>query len=328
MFEKTISHIEYGAFLTGCKRFRLLSPYNKGWVVENAKNRLPFELSARGVLLVSSTGGGKSTTMTAVNLLRLTENPCSICCLDPSGDMMRLVAPALRMKGVDVQVFQPANPTESMKFNKLSDIDPVDRTYIREVAKIIIRSAYPQSSSDNQFWEDGGVQVIAILIEGICTQLSHERRTLETLYYYLNVFNSRRDEVNQLMMNLPETSYTEFLGIVSAEPKMLNSFLSTCKVALQLMGSQDVREVTSETSFDISDMRRRSTCLFLVVEEFQLKTFAFLTTLLMHSVMKCLMQHKSPELSPYLHQFLIWDEFANAMTYNEMIPSFLSTCRK
>lgn len=130
------------------------------------------------------------------------------------------------------------------------------------------------------------------------------------------------------MVNLPETSYTEYLGIVSAETKMINSFLSTCRVALKLMSSKDVCRVTSKTTFDFSEMRRRKICLFLVVEEFRLTTFAFLSTLFMHSVMKALMEKKNPTLKPYLNQFLIWDEWANALTYNEMIPSFLSTCRK
>ncbi len=329
MFWNKISHIKEGKFLTGFDRWRLLSPQNKGWIVENAKAALPFELSARGLLLISSTGGGKSTKMTAINLLRLARKSCgSITCLDPSGEMMELVAPALKMYGYDVKVFQPSKPKESLKFNILSDIDPTDTTYINEIAEIIIKSSKPATSDQDIFWDQGAGQLLGCLIEGICTSLPPAERTLETVFKYLNIFMADREQVDKLMIALPETSYNTYLGIVSAEKKMLNSFLSTCKVALKLMSSNDVCRVTSSSTFDPYDLRRKKTVVFLVIEEFRLKTFAFLSTLFMHSIMRALMAKKSADLAPYLNQFLIWDEFANALSYNEIIPPFLSTCRK
>lgn len=329
MFWNKISHIKEGKFLTGFDRWKLLSPQNRGWIIENAKAALPFELSAKGLLLVSSTGGGKSTRMTAVNLLRLAKKSCgSIVCLDPSGEMADLVSPTLKMYGYDVLKFEPSKPEESLKFNILSDIDPTDTTYINEIAGIIIKSAYPETTAQNRFWEDGACQLLACLIEGICTSLPLAERTLETVFKYLNILMANREEVDKLMINLPEASYNAYLGIVSAEKKMLNSFLSTCKVALKLMSSNDVCKVTSSSSFDPYNLRRKKTVVFLVVEEFRLKTFAFLSTLFMHSIMRALMAKKSSDLAPYLNQFLIWDEFANALSYNEIIPPFLSTCRK
>jgi type IV secretion system protein VirD4 len=242
--------------------------------------------------------------------------------------MSTLLTPALKMHGYDVQVFQPSNPSESLKFNILSDVDPRDRTYINEIADIIIKSSFAQSTPENSFWEQGASQLLSCLIEGICTSLPSSERTLETVYKYLNIFMSDREKVNELMINLPETSYTEYLGIISAESKMINSFASTAKVALKLMSSLDVCEVTSASTFDPYDLRRKKIVVFLVIEEFRLKTFAFLSTLFMHSIMRALMAKRTPEIEPYLNQFLICDEFANALTYNEMIPPFLSTCRK
>ena len=329
MFENKISHIKDGRFLSGFERWKLLSSRNKGWVAENARRAIPFELAARGTLLVSSTGGGKSTKMTAVNLLRLARKKRgSLFCLDPSGEMNRLVSPALQMYGYDVQIFQPSKPDESLKFNILADIDPNDGTYINEICGIIVKAAFPETTAQNRFWEDGAVQLLSCLVSGICHSLPPSERTLETVYRYLNVFMADRAKVDQLMIGLPESVYSEYLGIVSAETKMINSFLSTCKVALKLMSSPDVCRVTSDSTFDPYDLRRKPTVVFVVVEEFRMRTFAFLTTLFVHAIMRKLMAPRLKDLEPYLNQFLIWDEFANALSYNEMIPPFLSTCRK
>ncbi len=322
LFSLSSRRTNYGSsrFLTGIKKWQLINRFNKGFVV-NGKAKMSLKRSYQHCCVIAPTGAGKTTRIILPNILNL-ENTSAII-TDPSGELYELSKGYLRSKGYSVKLLRINDAESSLKYNPLFRCHSY--TDIQKLTTILVDTAY-QENRGEAFWDESAKSIIAILLRAI-KQLPLEQQTLGQLYRLLNKFGHKTEEVNELMADkLDDASFEEFKAFLSQDDKVMNSVLSTAKVALSKFSDPNLDLLTSEETLLFESVRDRKTAVFIVVPEHEVQYYSFILTVLYTQIFNFAME--LPQRGrPYLPILFLLDEFGNS----GKLPGFstmITTLRK
>lgn len=312
----------YGSahFLKGFARWRFLNSGKDGLVIDG-RRRISKEDSFRHVLVVSPTGGGKTTSYIIPNVLKLTG---SAVITDPSGEIFSTTSSHLQSRGFDVKCIDVRNPGRSLKFNPLFRANT--HTEIKKISEILVNSAFPHSRGDQQFWNDLGKNVLNIFIR--C--LKHEDirfQNLHNLRYLLNSFGVDGRSLNDFIVRNTvgdRATYEEYKGLISNEEKILQGALSTAKTTLDKFSDPGLCALTATESLFFESLRTQKTAIFFVIPEHEVHYYGFFLSLLYSQIFSFCMTSNNPGDLPV---YFLLDEFGNT----GQIPGFsslITTLRK
>jgi len=258
-------------FLGLFARFGLLSPLNAGLVLNGASGRLSEQDSFKNLVMIASTGWGKSSGFIIPNILK--QEKGSLVITDPSGDIFKQTSGHLLEKGYRVKILNPLDIERSIRFNPLDGLTAYKD--IDEIAHILVNTANSDSSSP--FWTNGAKTIISILARVLC---SHQKlKPYANLANVLHLLNNFEDGTP---LNLFIEKYAdphtrnEYKGFISNAENTMQGLLATAKTSLKAFADPDVANLTATNSFDFKMLREEKTALFLIFPQNRISYYSFL----------------------------------------------------
>lgn len=296
-------------------------------MVIDGRQKISLNDSYTHAMIVSSTGGGKTTAYIMPNILELARFGHSIVVTDPSGEIYKKTKGYMEQNGYDIKTINPTDLASSSYFNPLARAD--NYTEISKVAQILVDVAFPSQGGNDAFWNNGAKQIIELVVK--CLHLKSKK--------YCNLINLRhiieqiggspeqREKVDRMMSKtLDNQNFETYLAFVGQDSRVFQSMLSTAKTALGWTSSPELGQITSIDTIEFEQLRKKSTILYVIVPEAELAFYSPLLNLLYSQLFKFAMVAKK-EKEPYNPIFFLLDEFANI----GRLPSFetiITTIRK
>ncbi|HHH14310.1 MAG TPA: hypothetical protein ENJ78_01220, partial [candidate division WWE3 bacterium] len=176
---------ENAEFLGFFARFFLLSPFNHGLVLNGSSGRLSEQDSFKNLVMIASTGWGKSSGFIVPNILK--QEKGSLVITDPSGDIFKQTSGHLLEKGYRLKVLNPLDIGRSIKFNPLDGLK--EYRDIDEIAHILVSTANPDPK--DPFWTDSAKTIISMLSRVLCSH--QELKPYANLANVLHMLNNFED---------------------------------------------------------------------------------------------------------------------------------------
>ena len=291
-----------------------LNARNRGLILDGeGRRRLSEEASFQHVAVISPTGGGKTTRYIAPNLLTL--DGCSIIVTDPSGELFQKTSGAMARKGFTVEVLNLSQPERSLGYNPLAKAN--SHTEIDKLAHVLMRSANPVVKPGDDIWYSEPQNLLSILIRCLKNTGEPEWVNLHNLLFLLQNFGKDgRNLIKFIARYAPDDgTVQQFKGFVSANEKMLSSFLTMARNALRAVNNPDIAALLGRDEIDFQRLREKKTVLYLVVPETEAELYGFILNMFYSQFFDA--QKSLDYTTQGLPIHVLYDEFGHSM-----IPGF------
>lgn len=297
-----------------------LSPRNKGLLLDGYESRLSQQNSFQNICVIAGVGAGKTSRYVIPNVLDRASRKCSIVINDPKGEIFDSTSGYLQAKGFRVISIEPEDLSNSDYFNPL--LETRNDKEIEQLAEILIRAGAGQSK-DKDIWNQGAIRLVSVLLKflKLASENNPEYFTLGNLYHLLQNFGDKGVGLDEFILEHGQKDqrlWNEWLGAISGNKEGVNSFLLNALTALKALSNPDLELLTSTSSFNLSDIRKQKTAIFIKTPPQYTEYYSFFISIIFRSVFNMCMR-KLPSYGD-LPVYCLMDEFGH-MT----LPNFVST---
>lgn len=261
------------------------------------------------ILLLGTTGSGKSASFFLPNLLNL--DNVSLVVTDPKGELCRKSGPELKKKGYKVIHFDLSNPKDSAHYNLLANAR--DHDDVRKIADSVLMNGEGAGKGDE--W----AKLSKTLLEMF---LFHEFDKGEK--YINNVIKQMADldlknelESENFFRNSSEEAWMSYLQYkkLADGASMISGMFATAQGNMKTFEKDAVKAVGKRSDFSPSLLRQQKVALFVSYPEDDAETYsiflsAFYTQLFSQIKSDHSVNEKFGEMTGLPVYFLL-DEFAN-----------------
>lgn len=284
---------------------RLISTQHKGIVVDG-KRKISLKRSFQHAAIVAPTGMGKTTKYVIPNLLQLKNGSAVVT--DPSGDIFDRTAGYLQGQGYQTKLLDFSGLARSLRYNPLARAQ--SHSEIKQVATVLVESAFPDAKGDAAFWNIGGINIIYTMIKLLKSE-APEVQNLYNLRFLLNSFGQDGAVLNDFVArNADQSTFREYQSFLAQDLKVIQGALSTAKNALDKISDPVIAEMTANESLDFESLRTEKTVLYVVVPEHAIAYNSYLLKLLFSQMMENFMRLPAPG-QMQLPIFMFLDEVGN-----------------
>ncbi len=274
-------------------------------------------------LVIGSTGAGKTQTLVQPMVKILAKKGESMIITDPKGEIYENNATELRERGYNIVLLNFRDPQRGNCWNPLSlpynlyknnDSDKANEL-LDDLAKNIL---YDESSKGTDpFWENTSADYFAGLSLALFDDAKEEEINLNSINLmttigeekiggttYMKEYFSDKDQASAAYVNVSST--------LMAPSETKGSILSVFKQKIKLFSSREnLSEMLSHSDFDMEDIGRKKTAVFLVIQD-EKKTYHSLVTIFLKQCYETLIRvaQESGGKLPFRTNFIL-DEFAN-----------------
>ncbi len=314
-------------FIKGSQSDNFLSPSNKGLLIDGMKKRLSLKESFQNVCLTANVGMGKTTRYIIPNVLDKAKRKASMAIHDPKGEIFLATSGYLKENDYNVIVYDPSRLEYSNCYNPFSSAET--EIELEQIAETLIWSGNPQDS--NPYWNNGAVRILNPLIK--CLSFGDPKYfNLPNLHHLIQNFGEMGESLEYWVSRncwnpkYPNDPYVleEWKGALTGNKEAVQSFIGICLTALRLLTNREIRQFFSQSDYNLSNLRRRKTAVFLITPPNKQKYFSFITSLFFSSIFNECMKpkHLSGKSLPV---YVFYDEFGNS--YISDFPSVATTIR-
>ncbi len=291
------------------------------------KHKFWLDAEDTQVLLIGSTGSGKTLRIIMPSIWVMAEAGESMVLTDPKGELYQKTSGFLENMGYKIIMLDFRNLKKSKNFwNPLQPvIDAVeekDNSLASErawdIANMIVHQR-PIFNTD-PIWTDGEESVIASLILANCLGAEKlEQRNMASVYSMLYLlgkpspYNDNEIPLNDYIDNLPKTHPAQAaFGTANLAPyRTRASFFTGAASKLKLWADPSIAYVTSKQDHDLRSIGYEKTAAFLIIPD-EKSTTQFLASLYIDQVYQVLVEEANKNQGKLLKRvnFLL-DEFGN-----------------
>ena len=274
-------------------------------------------------LIIGSTGSGK-TQMTVFPMVKtLAKNGESMIITDPKGEIYETTANMLREKGYNIVLLNFRDPQKGNAWNPMNLPYSLYKSGNSDKASellddLAMNILYDEKSQNaDPFWEKTSADYFAGLALGLFEDAKEEEINLNSINLmttvgeekfmattYIKDYYSYKDPASPAYVNVSST--------LMAPNETKGSILSVFKQKIKLFSSREnLSEMLSHSDFDMKDIGRQKTAVFIVIQD-EKKTYHSLVTIFLKQCYETLIdvaQECGGKL-PYRTNFIL-DEFAN-----------------
>ncbi len=300
-------------FLPYLKRVLLLNRWNKG--IAFGIRKISIKTSSRSVLVVGKSGAGKSSSVIMPSILQGRHH---MVITDVDGSIYNATSGYLHSKGYNIQVLNLKDVRASLQFNPIAfcktDSD------LKKLSEMLIETAFPDTSGESKFWEYGGQDILYFLLRFLQTQ-PKKYQNLSNVRHLLNHFERLSPLVSEKSSS---ELFEDYEGICATEQKILSSFVTTAKTALDKLAHSEVAHLTAKNTLNLKTLtKRRKAVLYVIVPEVKLKFYEFLLSLFYQTLFDYVQIHK-----PKRKLFFYLDEAGNINMGKDTFPVLSTVVRR
>ena len=274
-------------------------------------------------LIIGSTGSGKTEMLVQPMVKLLAKSHQSMIITDPKGEIYERNPNELREKGYNIVLLNFRDPQKGNCWNPLAlpyslykegNSDKANEL-LDDLAMNILYDEKSQNA--DPFWEKTSADYFAGLALALFDDAKEEEINLNTINLmttvgeekfrnttYIKEYFSYKDQASPAYVNVSST--------LMAPSDTKSSILSVFKQKIKLFSSREnLSEMLSHSDFDMKDIGRSKTAVFIVVQD-EKKTYHSLVTIFIKQVYETLIDvaQESGGKLPFRTNFIL-DEFAN-----------------
>ncbi|MBQ9853646.1 MAG: type IV secretory system conjugative DNA transfer family protein [Bacilli bacterium] len=274
-------------------------------------------------LIIGSTGSGKTQTVVFPLVQTLAKKGESMILTDPKGELYEKTANLLKNKGYKIIVINLRDPQKGNAWNpfqlpyKLYKAGNSDKS-TELLDDLAINILYDEKSqSSDPFWEKTSADYFTGLALGLFEDTDESRININSINLmstdgedkfagstYIKEYFNMKDHSKPAYVNASST--------INAPNETKGSILSVFRQKIKLFSSKEnLSEMLSYSDFDMQDIGKEKTAVFLVIQD-EKKTYHSLATIFLKQVYETLIdvaQENGGKL-PVRTNFIL-DEFAN-----------------
>lgn len=274
-------------------------------------------------LVIGSTGAGKTQTTVLPMVQLLCKHDESMIITDPKGEIYEDTSEMLKDLGYNIVLLNFRDPQQGNSWNPMSlpysfykngNQDKANEL-LDDLAKNIL---YDETSKgQDPFWENTSADYFAGLSLGLFEDANEDEINLNSINLmttvgeekigntkYVNEYFSYKDPTSPAYVNASST--------IMAPNETRGSILSVFKQKIKLFASREnLSEMLAHNDFDMRDVGRKKTAVFIVIQD-EKKTYHALVTIFLKQCYETLIsvaQENGGKL-PHRTNFIL-DEFAN-----------------
>ena len=276
-------------------------------------------------LVVGATGSGKTVIVAKPMIKILAKAGESMIVTDPKGELYEETGNLLKEKGYNVILLNFRDPQRGNAWNpmylpyELYQQGNADKA-IELLEDLALNILYDEKSGSNDpFWEKSGADYFTGLALGLFEDANPEEINLNSMNLMSSLgeerFGGPNNNYIKEYFNMKDPSrpaYVNASGTVYAPEDTKGGILSTFKQKVKLLSSRDnLSEMLSHSDFEMSDIGRKKTAVFMIVQD-EKKTLHPLATIFIKQCYETLIDvaQESGGHLPYRTNFIL-DEFAN-----------------
>lgn len=311
---KNIHEIDPKAYTAPYAGIPVINNGNKMWVDDGEMHNL----------VVGSTGAGKTSLVVFPQVHSLAKKGESIILTDPKGELYEQTAEMLKERGYNIIVLNFRSPQNGNAWNpmalpyKLYKEGNTDKA-IELLDDLALNILYQEKSSGDPFWEKTAADYFTGLALGLFEDAKEEQVNLISINLMSNVGEERFGGPNNNFIkeyfnskDPSKPAYINASGTVFTAEETKQGILATFKQKIKLFSSREnLSEMLSYSDFDMKDIGRKKTAVFLIVQD-EKKTLHPLATIFIKQCYETLIDvaQESGGKLPFRTNFIL-DEFAN-----------------
>ncbi|MBS1595562.1 MAG: type IV secretory system conjugative DNA transfer family protein [Bacteroidetes bacterium] len=300
-------HSLRAAFATDQKT---LSVYHEGFCLDGRRS-LSLDESLRHAVVIGKSGIGKSTSTFIPSLLTMHTSGSSLVVHDTSRELEPLSGGHLAGHGYAILAMDLDDPGRSIGFNPMENI-----LHPSDVDKLASQLVQTSLKGSDPFWDASARDLIKTVIS-LALRLGEEHRNLANVLHIIKLMGASPKAVDELVaMHADEQTFTSFKSFLSNDAKVASGILATAKAALSIFGDERVALVTSRSTLDLRDLRRRRIALFIQNKVSSQQYYSVITSIFFEQLFSTLMD-AVPERSAR-SIYILLDEAASGLR----MPSF------
>ncbi len=296
---------------------------NGGIPLINNGNEVWVDDSGYHNMIIGSTGSGKSQALSFPFIRVMAKAGESMIVTDPKGELYEGTANELKERGYNIILLNFRDPQKGNCWNpfylpyKLYKEGNIDKSteLLEDLAKNIL---YDESSKGNDpFWENTSADYFTGLTLALFDDAKEEEININSINLMSTVGEEKiggKTYIQEYFSDKDQTSgaYINASSTLMAPTDTKGSILSVFKQKIKLFSSRNnLSEMLSYSDFDIEDIGRKKTAVFIVIQD-EKKTYHPLVTIFLKQCYETLVrvaQETGGKLK-YRTNFLM-DEFAN-----------------
>lgn len=275
-------------------------------------------------LIIGSTGSGKTEMIIQPMVKLLAKKGESMIITDPKGEIYEKNALELKEKGYNIVLLNFRNPQNGNCWNpftlpyELHCKGNKDKS-IELLEDLALNILYDENAKNQDpFWEKTSADYFTGLALGLFEDAKAEEINLNSINLmttagedkvggnttYMKEYFSYKDQGSAAYINVAST--------LMAPNETKSSILSVFKQKIKLFSSREnLSEMLSHSDFDMEDIGRKKTAVFIVIQD-EKKTYHSLVTIFLKQCYETLIRvaQESGGKLPYKTNFIL-DEFAN-----------------
>ena len=287
----------------------------------NSRPKQPKYARNKNVIVIGSSGSGKTRFYLKPQLMQMTPN-VSYVCTDPKGTIIVDCGKMLVNGGYRIKVLNTINFKKSMHYNPFHYIRS-EKDILKLVNTIIANTKGEGEKSTEDFWVKAERLLYSALIGYIWYEAPEEEQNFSTLLEFINASETREDDeefknaVDELFEELeaenPEHfAVRQYRKYKLAAGKTAKSILISCGARLAPFDIQELREIMSYDEMELDMIGDQKTAMFVIISDTD-DTFNFVVAIMYTQLFNLLCDKADDEHGgrlPY-HVRLLLDEFSN-----------------
>jgi type IV secretory pathway TraG/TraD family ATPase VirD4 len=215
-----------------------------GWI--KPRLRRMFTHPESSFIGIAPKGMGKTQSTIAMMREQVSrEYPADFLCLDPAGDISAAVVPLMKERGYDVKVVDFRNPADSDKLDILSDIDPNEPDFDKQLIGRCEGIIEDDTGGRDEHWTESSRGLVFAMLFGFMT----EDRQSASMFKMAQALTDAKErfEVFKRFAKLVNPSLRAGLNaFMEAGDKERGSFTTTVTRKVRVWLLEGVRRITSD----------------------------------------------------------------------------------
>ncbi len=274
-------------------------------------------------LVIGSTGAGKTQTTVLPMVNLLAKHDESMIITDPKGEIYESTSNYLRSLGYNIVLLNFRDPQQGNAWNpmylpySLYKDGNIDKSIelLEDLAANILHD--PSAKGQDPFWENTSADYFAGLACALFEDAEPEEINLNSISLMTTVGEEKLANTTYVKdyfsyKDPASTAYTKASSTLMAPSETKGSILSVFKQKIQLFASRaNLSEMLSNNDFDMRDIGRKKTAVFIVIQD-EKTTYHSLVTIFLKQCYETLISvaQESGGKLPHRTNFIL-DEFAN-----------------
>ena len=274
-------------------------------------------------LVIGSTGAGKTQTTVLPMVNLLAKHDESMIITDPKGEIYENTSNYLKSLGYNIVLLNFRDPQQGNAWNpmylpySLYKDGNIDKSVelLEDLAANILHD--PQGKGQDPFWENTSADYFAGLACALFEDAKPEEINLNSISLMTTIGEEKLANTTYIKdyfsyKDPAGTAYTKVSSTLMAPSETKGSILSVFKQKIQLFASRaNLSEMLSNNDFDMRDIGRKKTAVFIVIQD-EKTTYHSLVTIFLKQCYETLISvaQESGGKLPHRTNFIL-DEFAN-----------------